>query len=118
MSILHQSLYIRLHTMYACVLYVCISTYKYENICVSVCLFAFFSAISKPIGIPFGIKLLFTPGKVKNNTIKRNVLKSYCPFIYLSEGLKSDYRKTKLGRNLILFAKKLTGHREKFNGNK
>ena len=37
--------------------------YKYEIVCLSVCLFAFFSAISKPIGIPFGTKLLLTLGK-------------------------------------------------------
>ena len=32
--------------------------YKYENVCLSVCLLTFFSAISKPIGIPFGTKFL------------------------------------------------------------
>ena len=31
--------------------------YKYENVCLSVCLYTFFSAISKPIGT----KLLFAP---------------------------------------------------------
>ena len=32
----------------------------------SVCVLAFFSAISKPIWMPFGTKLLFSPGKVLN----------------------------------------------------
>ena len=31
--------------------------YKYENVCV--CVFAFFSAIWNPIGIPFGTKFFF-----------------------------------------------------------
>ena len=39
--------------------------YKYENICLSLSLFIhLFSAFSKPIGIPFGTKLLFAPVKV------------------------------------------------------
>ena len=33
-------------------------------VCMSVCLFTFFSSISKPIGTPFATKLLFTPGNV------------------------------------------------------
>ena len=33
--------------------------YKYENVCLSVCLYTFFSAIFEPIGIHFGTKLLF-----------------------------------------------------------
>ena len=32
--------------------------------------------------------------------------------------MKSDYRKTKAGRNVILFANKLTGQREKFTGDR
>ena len=32
--------------------------YKYENVCVFVCVFAFFSAIWNPIGIPFGTNVL------------------------------------------------------------
>ena len=39
--------------------------HKYENVylfvCLSVCLLRFFSAISKPIGIPFGTKFLLDP---------------------------------------------------------
>ena len=35
--------------------------YKYEIVCLSVCLFAFFSANTKPIGIPFGTKFVFYP---------------------------------------------------------
>ena len=35
--------------------------YKYENVCVFVCIFAFFSAIWNPIGILFGTKLLLGP---------------------------------------------------------
>ena len=44
--------------------------YKYENVCLSVFfLLTFFSAISKPIGKPFGTKLLFASGSVLNNDI-------------------------------------------------
>ena len=38
--------------------------YKYENVCLFVCLFTFFSAIWNPIGIPFDTNLLFVPEKV------------------------------------------------------
>ena len=57
--------------------------YKYEIVCLSVCLFAFFSAISKPIGIHFGTKLLFTPAKfLKQYYLKKNVLRGIAPFLY------------------------------------
>ena len=81
--------------------------YKYEIVCLSVCLFAFFSAISKPIGIPFGTKLLFIPGKFLKQYYLKKCFKRYCPFsLFLydfSVNLKSDNRKNKLDRNLILF---------------
>ena len=35
--------------------------YKYENVYLSVCLLTFLSAISKPIGIPYGTKFLLDP---------------------------------------------------------
>ena len=38
--------------------------YKAANVCLSVCLYAFFSAISKPTGTPFGTKLPLGPGMV------------------------------------------------------
>ena len=48
--------------------------------------------------------------------------KELFPFLYISlrltVNLKNDYRNTKGGRNLIIFAKKSTGHREKFTGKK
>ena len=59
--------------------------YKYENVCVSmyfVCVFAFFSAIWNPIGIPFGTKLLLGP---------EWVLKQY------------DFKKKKIRRVIALF---------------
>ena len=56
--------------------------YKNQNVCV----LAFFSAISKLIGIPFGTKLLYGPGKVLKLISKKHFfLQSYCPFGNRSE---------------------------------
>ena len=41
-------------------LYIYINT----KMCVCVCVYTFFSAISKPIGIPFGTQFFFDPGQV------------------------------------------------------
>ena len=49
----------------------------------------------------------------------KSFFKELVPLFYISDfsvNLKNDYRKTKVGRNLILFAYKLTGHRAKFIG--
>ena len=84
----------------------------------SVCLFAFFSAISKPIEIH---KLFFfTPRKVLKQHYLIFFKRGISLFLYFfkdfSVNLKSDYRKNKRGRNVISFANKLTEHREKYTG--
>ena len=71
--------------------------YKYENVCLFVC-----SRFSRPF----------------RNRLGNRLAQSISIFLLdLSVNLKSNYRKTKGGRNLILFAKKLASHREKFTGN-
>ena len=75
--------------------------YKYENVCLSVCLFVtFFLAISKPIGIHFGTSLLFP---FLNNNIYIS-LRLLCQF---EERLWKNQR-----LNLIIFAKKLRRNKE------
>ena len=92
-------------------------------VCVCFCVFAFFSAIWNPIGIPFGTNVLCDLEKVlKQQNFKKSYFSQrYCPFsIFIKDfsvNLTSDYRKTKAGRNLILFANKLIGQRQKFTGN-
>ena len=104
--------------------FVYISTYINTKmyVCLFVCLFRVFPAILKPIGKSFGTNLPIAPGSVlKQYYFKKCYFLQLLPFFLFlydfSVNLKSDYRKkTKGGRNLILFAKKLTGHTEKFTG--
>ena len=60
--------------------------YKYENVCLSVCLFAFFSAIWNPIGIPSGTKLVYGLEKVL-----KVFFAELLPFFYTS--LKTTFKK-------------------------
>ena len=61
--------------------------YKYDNVCLSVCLYGFFSAISKPNGKPFGIQLLIDRPQMSSKTIKfqkKLFLAELLPFFYIS----------------------------------
>ena len=76
----------------------------------------FFSAILKPLGILSGTQLLFTPGNVLN--LNDDIFKNVCFYrfiglFYFYVYWKSYIIKIKGVRNLIIFAKKLTGHTEK-----
>ena len=55
------------------------------SVCLSICSFAFFQAISKPIGIQFGTKWLFWPRKGSKTTIfKKLFLAELLPLFYIS----------------------------------
>ena len=106
-------------------LYLNISTYinTKMSVCLSVCLFAHvFLGHFETDWETLWRKVSFFSWECSKTIILKKIFNELLPLFYnslrtlCSVNLKSFYRKTKGGRNLILFAKKLTGHTEKFTG--